>query len=204
LTRLGRIVPVLPNALTVARVLVVPPLVLFVLQSQDGSSLAAAALFAAAALTDALDGHLARSRDSVTTFGKIADPIADKLLVGAALISLVAVSRLAAWIAAVIMVRELAVSGLRAVAGREGLVISASRFGKAKMALQVATILALIAAPDASAMWLLGLLYLTVAVTIASGIDYFVAFRRRATPAAVAVRPKPARTAKPATKRIAP
>ncbi len=204
MTRLGRIVPVLPNALTVARVLVVPPLVLFVLQSQDGSSLAAAALFGAAALTDALDGHLARSRDSVTTFGKIADPIADKLLVGAALVSLVAVSRLAAWIAAVIMVRELAVSGLRAVAGREGLVISASRFGKAKMALQVATILALIAAPDASAMWLLGLLYLTVAVTIASGIDYFVAFRRRATPAAVAVRPKPARTAKPATKRIAP
>ncbi len=204
MTRLGRTVPVLPNALTVARVLVVPPLVLFVLQSQDGSSLAAAALFAAAALTDALDGHLARSRDSVTTFGKIADPIADKLLVGAALISLVAVSRLAAWIAAVIMVRELAVSGLRAVAGREGLVISASRFGKAKMALQVATILALIAAPDASAMWLLGLLYLTVAVTIASGVDYFVAFRRRATTAAVAVRPEPARTAKPATKRIAP
>ena len=203
MTGLGRIVPVLPNALTVARVLVVPPLVLFVLQSEDGSSLAAAALFAAAALTDALDGHLARSRDSVTTFGKIADPIADKLLVGAALVSLVAVSRLAAWIAAVIMIREVAVSGLRAVAGREGLVISASRFGKAKMAIQVVTILALIAAPDVSALWLQALLYVTVVVTVASGIDYFAAFRRRG-PAAVAVRPEPARSRDPVAKRAAP
>ncbi len=201
MTRFGRIVPVLPNALTVARVLVVPPLVLFVLQSQDGSSLAAAALFAAAALTDALDGHLARARDSVTTFGKIADPIADKLLVGAALISLVAVSRVAAWVAAVIMARELAVSGLRAVAGREGLVISASRFGKAKMGLQVVAILALIAAPDASALWLQALVYLTVAVTVASGVDYFVAFRRRGPAAVRAERP---RAAEPTAKRAAP
>jgi CDP-diacylglycerol---glycerol-3-phosphate 3-phosphatidyltransferase len=188
LTKLGGIVPYLPNALTVARVLVVPPLVLFVLESQDGSSLAAAALFAAAALTDALDGHLARSRNSVTTFGKVADPIADKLLVGAALISLVAVNRVAAWIAAIIMAREIAVSALRAVAGREGLVISASRFGKAKMALQVAMILVLIAAPAASALWVQALVYLTVAVTVASGVDYFVAFRRRG-PAPLAVRP---------------
>jgi CDP-diacylglycerol---glycerol-3-phosphate 3-phosphatidyltransferase len=200
----GRIVPVLPNALTVARVLVVPPLVLFVLQSEDGSSLAAASLFAAAAMTDALDGHLARSRDSVTTFGKIADPIADKLLVGAALVSLVAVNRLAAWIAAVIMIREIAVSGLRAVAGREGLVISASRFGKAKMAIQVVTILALIAAPDASALWLQALLYVTVVVTVASGVDYFAAFRRRGPAAAVAVRAEPGRGSDPVAKRAAP
>ena len=201
MVRFGRIVPVLPNALTVARVLVVPPLVLFVLQSEDGSSLAAAALFAAAALTDALDGHLARARDSVTTFGKIADPIADKLLVGAALISLVAVSRVAAWVAAVIMAREVAVSGLRAVAGREGLVISASRFGKAKMGLQVLAILALIAAPDDSALWLQALVYLTVAVTVVSGVDYFVAFRRRG---AAGVRAERPRAAEPMTKRAAP
>lgn len=200
----GRIVPVLPNALTVARVLVVPPLVFFVLESQDGSSLAAAALFAAAALTDALDGHLARSRDSVTTFGKIADPIADKLLVGAALVSLVAMNRVAAWIAVVIMARELAVSGLRLVAGRDGLVISASRFGKAKMALQVAAILALIAAPVASALWVQVLLYVTVAVTIASGIDYFAAFRRREPVEAVRVRAAPARPRERAAKRAAP
>ena len=183
MTRLGRVVPVLPNALTVVRIFAIPPLVVLVLQSEDGSSVAAAGLFALAALTDALDGHLARSRDLVSTFGKVADPIADKLLVGAALASLVAMDRLAAWVAVVIMGRELAVSALRVVAGRDGVVISASRFGKLKMALQVVTIVALIAAPDASAAWLQALVGAAVAVTVASGIDYFVAFRRR--PAAV-------------------
>jgi len=177
--RLGRIVRGLPNALTLARVLVIPPLVILILQSDDGSSAPAACLFALAALSDALDGHLARSRNLVSTFGKIADPIADKLLVGAALASLVAVDRLGAWVAVVILGRELAVSGLRAVAGRQGLVISASGFGKAKMALQVAMVIAVMAVPDASASWLSGLVYLTVAVTVASGIDYFLAFRRR-------------------------
>jgi CDP-diacylglycerol---glycerol-3-phosphate 3-phosphatidyltransferase len=169
----------LPNALTLARVFAVPPLVLLMLSSQGGASFTAAGLFALAALSDALDGHLARSRNLVSTFGKTADPIADKLLVGAALVSLVATDRVAAWVALVIMARELAVSGLRAVAGREGLVISASRFGKAKMLLQVVMILALIAAPDVSAGWLQALVYVTVAVTIASGVDYFIAFRRR-------------------------
>jgi CDP-diacylglycerol--glycerol-3-phosphate 3-phosphatidyltransferase len=130
-------------------------------------------------VSDALDGHLARSRNVVTTFGKVADPIADKLLVGAALASLVAMDRVAAWVAVVIMGRELAVSGLRLVAGRDGVVISASRFGKLKMLLQVVTVLALIAAPDASAAWLQALVLAAVAVTIASGVDYFIAFRRR-------------------------
>lgn len=188
MARLGRIVPGLPNALTAARVLVIPPLVVLILQSEDGSSAPAAWLFALAALSDALDGHLARARGLVTTFGKIADPIADKLLVGAALASLVAVDRLGAWVAVIVVARELAVSGLRAVAGRQGLVIAASSFGKVKMALQVAMVISLIAAPDASAAWLLGFVYATVAVTIASGIDYFVAFRRRAPAKPVRVR----------------
>ena len=179
MVRLGWLGPALPNALTIARVFAIPPLVLLVLQSEDGSSLTAAGLFAVAALSDALDGHIARSRDLISTFGKVADPIADKLLVGAALASLVAMGRLTAWVAVVIMGRELAVSGLRMVAGREGLVISASRFGKAKMLLQVVTILALIAAPDVSALPVQGLVYVTVAVTVASGLDYFAAFRRR-------------------------
>lgn len=188
MARLGRIVPGLPNALTVARVLVIPPLVILILQSEDGSSTPAACLFVLAALSDALDGHLARSRDLITTFGKVADPIADKLLIGAALTSLVAVDRLEAWVVVVVMSRELAVSGLRAVAGRGGHVISASGFGKLKMALQVAMVVALIAAPDASAAWLVGLVYIAVAVTIGSGIDYFVAFRRRGPDEPVRVR----------------
>jgi CDP-diacylglycerol---glycerol-3-phosphate 3-phosphatidyltransferase len=178
-TALRRLAPAVPNALTLARVFAIPPLVLLMLESGDGSSAAAAGVFALAALSDALDGHLARSRGYVTTFGKVADPIADKLLVGAALASLVAMDRVGAWVVAVIMGRELAVSALRLVAGRDGVVISASRFGKLKMALQVAMILALIAAPDASAAWVEGLVVATVAVTMASGVDYFVAFRRR-------------------------
>lgn len=177
--RRGRIFPGLPNALTVARVLMIPPLVALVLQSEDGSSPAAACLFALAALSDALDGHLARSRQLVSTFGKVADPIADKLLVGAALASLVAVDRLGAWVAVVVVGWELAVTGLRAVAGRQGLVISASSFGKLKMALQVAMVTSLLAVPDAAASSLSGVVYVTVAVTVASGVDYFVAFRRR-------------------------
>ena len=204
MTPLGRLAPVLPNALTVARVFAIPPLVVLVLSSQDGSSLTAAGLFALAALSDALDGHLARSRDLVTTFGKVADPIADKLLVGAALVSLVAMDRLTAWVALVIMARELAVSGLRAVAGREGLVISASRFGKAKMLLQVVTILALIAAPHVSALWVQALVYATVAVTIASGLDYFVAFRRRRIGEPVGVRATSAAGADASPRRAAP
>jgi CDP-diacylglycerol--glycerol-3-phosphate 3-phosphatidyltransferase len=201
--RLGRLSPVVPNALTVTRLIAAPPLVLLVLQSNDGSSATAAALFGIAALTDALDGHLARSRGLVTAFGKVADPIADKLLVGAALVSLVAMDRLAAWVAAVIMAREVAVSGLRAVAGREGLVISASRFGKAKMLLQVITILALIAAPDVTAPWLEALVYATVAVTVASGVDYFVAFRRRRIGEPVGVRAAAAAGTEPRPRRAA-
>ena len=204
MTRLGTLPRALPNALTVARVFAIPPLVVLVLESQDGSSLTAAGLFALAALSDALDGHLARSRDLVTTFGKVADPIADKLLVGAALGSLVAMSRLAAWVAVVIMGRELAVSGLRAIAGREGLVISASRFGKAKMLLQVVAILALIAAPHVSAWWVQGLVYATVVVTVASGVDYFVAFRRRRIGEPVAVRASGPTKAEPRARRAAP
>lgn len=166
----------------------IPLLVVLILQSEDGSSALAACLFALAALSDALDGHLARSRDLITTFGKIADPIADKPLVGAALASLVAVDRLGAWVAVIVVARELAVSGLRVVAGRKGLVISASSFGKVKMALQVAMGISLIAAPNPSAAWLLGVVYITVAVTIASGIDYFVAFRHRAPAMRVPIR----------------
>ena len=80
-------------------------------------------MFALAALTDGLDGYIARSRDAVTTFGKLMDPLADKLLIIAALVSLVSLDRLAAWVAMVIIARELAVTGLRAIAAEQGVVI---------------------------------------------------------------------------------
>ena len=105
-------------------------------------------MFAVAALTDGLDGYIARSRQSVTTFGKVMDPVADKLLIAAALISLVSLDRVAAWVAMVIIAREFAVSGLRIAAGQQGVVIPASGLGKVKTIVQVVAVLALIAASD--------------------------------------------------------
>lgn len=166
-----------PNALTVVRILLVPVVVAVLLEA-DGASALAAAVFAVAASTDGLDGYLARSRRSVTTFGTVMDPIADKLLIIAALVALVGLDRLAAWVAVVIIARELAVSGLRIVAGQQGVVIAASNFGRLKTVSQVVAVLALIAAADPNAAWVLGLTYAAVAITIMSGVDYFLAFRR--------------------------
>jgi CDP-diacylglycerol---glycerol-3-phosphate 3-phosphatidyltransferase len=168
-----------PNALTLVRILLVPVLVVALLQATPHGSWVAAAVFAVAALTDTLDGYLARSRRSVTTFGKVMDPIADKLLIAAALISLVSLNRVEPWVAMVIIAREFAVSGLRVAAGQQGVVIPASLLGKVKTITQVAAVLALIAAHDTGDWWVQVLLYLAVTATLASGADYFLNFRRR-------------------------
>ncbi|MDP8943049.1 MAG: CDP-diacylglycerol--glycerol-3-phosphate 3-phosphatidyltransferase, partial [Actinomycetota bacterium] len=169
----------LPNTLTVVRILLVPVLIVVLLEATAGGSVVAAAVFAIAALTDGLDGYLARRHQSVTTFGKVMDPVADKLLIVAALIALVSLDRLAAWVAMVIIAREFAVSALRMAAGQLGAVIPASRLGKLKTIVQVATVMALIAAHDAGAAWVQALVYATVAVTVVSGVDYFLNVRRR-------------------------
>lgn len=169
----------LPNALTVVRILLVPVLVVALLEETPNGSTVAAIVFAAAALTDGLDGWIARSRGSVTTFGKVMDPVADKLLIAAALISLVSLDKLAAWVAMVIIAREFAVSGLRIYAGAQGVVIPASQLGRIKTATQVAAVLALIAASDHTAAWVQALVYAMVATTIVSGVDYFLGVRRR-------------------------
>lgn len=157
--------------------LVIPVFVLLLAGSPDGS-VVAAALFGIAAISDALDGHLARSREAITKFGTIMDPLADKLLIGAALVTLVALDRVALWIALVIIVREAAVTGLRLARERHGVVIPASALGKAKMWTQVAGLTAAIAAPDPSAAWVLALLYAAVVATLVSGLDYFVSYWR--------------------------
>jgi CDP-diacylglycerol--glycerol-3-phosphate 3-phosphatidyltransferase len=167
----------LPNLLTVLRIMLVPVLVVALLGNTPGGDVLAAVVFALASLTDFVDGYLARARDSITTFGKLMDPLADKLLVIAALISLVSLHRLQAWVAMVIITRELAVTVLRLGATQAGVVISASMFGKVKTCLQIATILAVIAV-HGKPPWLSGLLYLTVAVTVLSGLDYFFGVRR--------------------------
>ncbi len=169
----------LPNGLTLTRIVLVPLLVAALLAASPAASLAAAGVFVAAAATDWLDGYLARSRGSVTAFGMVMDPIADKLLIGAALVSLVALGRLAAWVAVVILARELAVSALRLAASQQGALIPASQFGKAKTASQVAAVTAVIVAPVPDALWVLALVYVSVVVTVASGLDYFLSYRRR-------------------------
>ena len=169
----------LPNALTLVRILLVPVLVVVLTSELDGGPVIAATVFALAALTDGLDGYIARSRQSVTTFGKVMDPVADKLMVAAALIALVSLDKLAAWVAMVVIAREFAVSGLRIAAGQRGVVIPASGLGKLKTIVQVVAVLALIAAPDHTAAWVYALVYAMVLVTVVSGADYFLNFRRR-------------------------
>ena len=168
----------LPNALTVMRILLVPVLVVALLDETPNGDLLAAIVFALASFTDAVDGYLARSRNSITTFGKLADPVADKLLVIAALVSLVSLDRLDAWVAMVIIARELAVTMTRAAATGQGVVISANRLGKVKTAVQVLTIFLLIAVSGSPA-WLDALVYAMVAITVISGVDYFFGLRRR-------------------------
>jgi CDP-diacylglycerol---glycerol-3-phosphate 3-phosphatidyltransferase len=178
----------LPNALTIGRIFVVPVLVAVVLGDPDGSLLAAA-LFAAAAVTDCLDGHLARSRRLITDLGKLLDPVADKLLVGGALLALVAEERVALWVVGVVLLREVVVTALRAAAAREGHVLAAGPLGKLKMASQVVALLLLLAVPDPTAPHVLVTVYTMVGLTVLSGGEAagaVIAARRRASLASAA------------------
>jgi CDP-diacylglycerol--glycerol-3-phosphate 3-phosphatidyltransferase len=168
----------LPNVLTVIRIMLVPVLVAALLVETPGGSTIAAVVFALAAITDGLDGYIARSRRKITTFGQVMDPIADKLLITAALIALVSLNRLAAWVAMVIIAREFAVSSLRVAAAQQGAIIPASILGKIKTVTQVVAVMALIASHNPHALWVQALVYLTVAATIVSGVDYFLNVRR--------------------------
>jgi CDP-diacylglycerol--glycerol-3-phosphate 3-phosphatidyltransferase len=168
----------LPNVLTVVRILLVPVVVVALLEETPNADTLAAIVFAVAALTDGLDGYIARSRGSITTFGKLMDPIADKLLIIAPLVSLVSLGRIAAWVAMVIIAREFAVTALRMVAVEQGVVIAASVLGKVKTITQVVAIFAVIAFQSTPLAVDL-LVYLAVVVTLVSGADYFLGVRRR-------------------------
>src|SRR5437764_3023015 len=175
------------------RILLVPVVVVALLVETHHGDTIAAIVFALAALTDGLDGYIARSRRTVTTFGKVMDPIADKLLITAALIALVSLDRVAAWVAMVIIAREFAVSSLRVAAAAEGAIIPASLFGKVKTVTQVAAVLALIASHDSHAAWVQVLVYVTVATTVGSGVDYFLNVRREIESARATLRAQRAR-----------
>jgi CDP-diacylglycerol--glycerol-3-phosphate 3-phosphatidyltransferase len=167
-----------PNVLTVLRILLVPVLVVALTVETPNGDTIAAIVFALAAITDGLDGYIARSRKAITTFGKVMDPIADKMLITAALIALVSLDRLAAWVAMVIIAREFAVSSLRVAAAAEGAIIPASVLGKIKTVIQIVAVMALIAANDPHAAWVEVLVGLMVLATVVSGVDYFLNVRR--------------------------
>jgi CDP-diacylglycerol--glycerol-3-phosphate 3-phosphatidyltransferase len=165
-----------PNALTVLRILLVPVLVVALIDTTSSSWLAAS-VFALASVTDAIDGYIARARKQITTFGKLMDPVADKLLIIAALVVLVGQERIPGWIAMVIIAREFAVTVTRLAATGQGVVISANWWGKAKTMVQVAAIFFAIGfRPTPTAVDVL--LYVAVAITVVSGIDYFFGLRR--------------------------
>jgi CDP-diacylglycerol---glycerol-3-phosphate 3-phosphatidyltransferase len=180
----------LPNALTILRIFFVPLLVAALVQEdvsvQIGSVLVtnewlALAIFLAAAATDLLDGYLARRWKQVTTIGTLLDPIADKLLISAALISLVQVRSLPAWMAILIIGREFAVSGLRAIAAAEGYTIKASDLGKTKMFFQVVAISCMLLSVRHAALRTPAILLMWAVVFFAllSAISYFNKFWRK-------------------------
>ena len=175
----------LPITLTIVRIVLVPLVVVSLISSSRVHVLIAAFIFIIASLTDWLDGLIARRRNQVTTLGTLLDPVADKLLVAAALISLVQIDMVAAWIAVVIIGREFAVTGLRGIAISVGIVVPASPLGKYKTVSQYVAITLLILEKGVPAEYVpfhrvsLGLLWIAMGLTVISGFDYFYRFFRK-------------------------
>ncbi len=178
----------LPNGLTVARIFLVPVLVSVLLTKFEGRlvmglpvELVAGAIFGVASFTDWLDGYLARRRKQVTTLGQILDPLADKLLISATLVSLVQLGLAPAWMVAVIIGREIAVTGLRNLAYSRGLTMPASGLGKWKMASQVTAILLLILGWERVPQLLVlgqAALWFVLITALVSAVDYYQGFQR--------------------------
>jgi CDP-diacylglycerol---glycerol-3-phosphate 3-phosphatidyltransferase len=164
----------LANKLTMLRIILVPVFLFFLAIKIKFGIYIATGVFIVAALTDTLDGYIARSRNQVTKFGKFMDPLADKLIVTAALISLVEMKKLSSWVVMIIIAREFAITGLRTLAASEGIIIAASKWGKAKTVLQIIAIIAvLMDIPYNQA-----LIVIAVIITIVSGVDYFYKNRK--------------------------
>ncbi|WP_315114838.1 CDP-diacylglycerol--glycerol-3-phosphate 3-phosphatidyltransferase [uncultured Clostridium sp.] len=180
----------LANKLTIIRIFLIPIFLIFIaVNGIPYGKTIATTIFILAALTDKLDGYIARSRNQVTRFGKFMDPLADKLLVTAALISLVEFQVLSTWVAMIIIAREFAVTGLRAVAAAEGIVIAASPWGKAKTVAQIVAIIISLLPLNKDFFDAINILNIStkyfdilvtitmgiaIVITIVSGIDYFI------------------------------
>ncbi len=171
----------LPNALTLSRIFLTPLLVVILLTRIDGKEIYGVVIFVVAALTDYLDGYIARKRNQVTDVGKLLDPIADKLLITSAFISLVELNLAPAWMVVIIVGREFAVSGIRSIAASQGYVMPANALGKLKTVCQVLTIVVLIVADTYIEPWeRFGrfLLWVTVAISLVSAVNYLWIFLR--------------------------
>lgn len=182
----------LPNILTMARIAAIPLMAALLMSPSQRAGFWAAAVFALASITDWLDGYLARRMGIVTVFGKFLDPIADKLIVMAALIMILPFGRVPAWMVLVILGREIIITGLRGIASSEGIVISASELGKFKTIFQIVAIIGLLLHYNYN--WFFGIqhpllqvnmhnvgmffLWIATLLTVWSGIDYLARFVR--------------------------
>jgi CDP-diacylglycerol--glycerol-3-phosphate 3-phosphatidyltransferase len=180
----GAVIINLPNAVTILRICIIPVLFFLLFNPDRTWSLIIAVLFIMAALTDLLDGYLARRYHIVTNIGKLLDPIADKIIVNTAMILMIPIGRIPAWIVAIIIIRDFIIDGIRTIATSEGMIIDASKLGKRKTLCQIFALSALmIHYPFLGAnAHIVGMVILYVALwlTIHSGIDYILKFYRHA------------------------
>jgi len=174
-----------PNLLSISRILAVPVFVILMLDPSPARALAAGIVFSLASATDWLDGYLARKWGQVTKIGKLLDPVADKILITAALVTLVEIRSdvVASWIAIVIIGRELAVSGLRSIAAAEGVVIPAENMGKFKVAAQILAVVSLLLDYYLDQDWLRNLgrvsLWIAMVLAVVSSISYFKSYWKK-------------------------
>lgn len=167
----------LPNKLTVLRVIMIPFFVVSLLAFDGESQLlrnVSAAIFIVASLTDMLDGKIARKYNLVTNFGKFMDPLADKLLVCSALICLVALDQIPAWMVIIIVSREFIISGFRLVAAEQGIVIAASYWGKFKTTFQMLAVILMILNLPVLSLFTVALTWIALILTIISLVDYIM------------------------------
>jgi len=170
----------LPNRLSLIRILLVPLLVVILLGGKSltkWNDIIALVIFILAAITDWLDGYIARNSQQITNLGKFLDPVADKLLISAAFISLVEIQRIPAWIVVIIVGREIMVTGMRSIAAAQQIIIPASRLGKYKVGFETAAIIILIL----NLPYHLGIIsaWLAMIMAVVSGADHLIRFKKR-------------------------
>jgi CDP-diacylglycerol--glycerol-3-phosphate 3-phosphatidyltransferase len=173
-----------PNLLSISRILAVPVFIVLMLEPTPLRALLAGIVFSIASATDWLDGYLARKWGQVTKIGKLLDPIADKILVASALIMLVDIARIPSWIAIIIIGREIAITGLRAMAASEGIVIAAENMGKWKVGAQITAVLCLVLDYHLGTEWISDVgriaIFIAMILAVISGLRYIIDYWKRA------------------------